>query len=224
MKDIKNGIRKVIAVSMEAIFPSRCVGCHAVGSFLCDTCRMNIPPAEKPAHGDTRAAWSYRHPSVRRLIWHIKYEGVRAAAPVCAAALADMILEDLAERHLFERSKTVLIIPIPLSRARLRERGYNQTEDIARAVMTLLPDTDLILTTHALEKVRDTTPQMSLANKAERLRNLHGAFTAPDSSQLAGRDVILIDDVTTTGATFAEARKVLKEAGACNILCYAVAH
>lgn len=211
-------------VAIEALFPSRCTVCGTVGTFLCDTCRASIPPAELPTDKKIRAVWSYKHPAVRQLIWNLKYEGIRAVAPVCAEALYDMIAEDRAEESLVGDSGEMLVIPIPLSRARLKKRGYNHTEDIARALVTSFSDSNLVLATDVLIKTRDTKPQMSLANKSERLRNLIGAFAVSHSSRVIGRTVVLIDDVTTTGATIAEARKTLSAAGAREIKAYVVAH
>lgn len=211
-------------MAIEALFPSRCIGCGTVGTFLCDTCRASISPAEASADKKVRAVWSYRHPTVHRLIWNLKYEGIRAVAPVCAEALYDMIAEDIAEESLVGDSGEMLVIPIPLSRARLKTRGYNHTEDIASALVTSFSDSNLVLATNILIKTRDTKPQMSLANKSERLRNLIDAFTVSHSSRIIGKTVILIDDVTTTGATIAEARKTLRAAGAREVKAYVVAH
>ncbi|NTV22441.1 MAG: ComF family protein [Candidatus Yonathbacteria bacterium] len=224
MELTKNVIRPIINFICEALFPSQCTGCGKIGTFLCDTCRASIPPAEPSADKEVRAVWSYRHPTVHRIIWNLKYEGIRAVAPVCAEALYDMIAEDIAEESLVGSNEEMLVIPIPLSRARLKTRGYNHTEDIARALVTSFSDSNLVLATDILIKTRDTKPQMSLANKSERLRNLIDAFTVSHSSRIIGRTVILIDDVTTTGATIAEARKTLRAAGAREVKAYAVAH
>ena len=212
---------------MEALFPSRCIGCEQIGTFLCHNCITVIPPAELPSDTSIRAIWSYQHNTVRHLIWNIKYNNVRAAAPICAKALWDTLGEDMAEEILMgakSRVDNILVVPIPLSRARLQERGYNHTEDVARAIVALATDNRLVLVTDILVKVRDTKPQMSLPNRTERLHNLIYAFSVSDTSRVAGHDIILIDDVTTTGATIAEARKTLLAAGARSVKAYVVAH
>lgn len=108
-----------------------------------------------------------------------------------------------------------LIIPMPLSRRRYRERGYNQAEAITKPLSEF---TNRIHSPHALEKIRDTETQVHLS-VAERLENLNGAFKA-DPQQVIGKRVVLLDDVMTTGATMRQAAKALRVAGAKEI--YAV--
>jgi ComF family protein len=114
-----------------------------------------------------------------------------------------------------------LVLPVPLAAERLRERGYNQAWELARRVARrrgLRADATLI------ERVRNTAHQLALP-RAERAANVHAAFVLGPraSAQVAGRRVVLVDDVMTTGATLAEATRVLLRGGAAEVQCWVVA-
>lgn len=154
---------------------------------------------------------SYHNPTVRACIHEAKFHRNKHAIELLGRLLA---------RHLREK-KSVHLIPIPLSPARLRERGYNQTLEIAVAARTYAPPTEI----HdaLLKKVRHTASQTSLA-RAERLKNLADAFGVGDHTLPLNTPLILFDDVTTTGSTFAEATRTLRAAGFTRIQCLAIAH
>lgn len=129
------------------------------------------------------------------------------------------LLAHLVERYLDEHPRTFdCIVPIPLSPKRLRERGYNQVTEVLRAKPLPVP-----VLPGALTRSRHTSPQTALGRK-ERLTNVVGAFTVRESQLIAGKRVLLIDDVTTTGATLAEARRALRMAHPASVTCIALAH
>ncbi len=105
-----------------------------------------------------------------------------------------------------------VVVPVPLHERRLRERGFNQSLELARG---LAGRTGIGLAATALSRLRDTVPQARL-ERAERLLNLKGAFAA-DPRQVAGRRVLLVDDVSTTGATLVECTAALLAAGAATV-------
>jgi ComF family protein len=109
-------------------------------------------------------------------------------------------------------------VPMPLHTSRLVERGFNQSHEIARVVSRLL---DLPLAAAGLRRIRSTAPQVGLSRR-ERAANLSGAFAA-DPGLVAGRHVVLLDDVVTTGSTVIEAASTLRAAGAASIAVWAVA-
>ena len=113
-----------------------------------------------------------------------------------------------------------LVVPVPLSVGRQRERGYNQSELIARELADLgtLPAP----VTNALIRHRDTRPQVEL-QRAERLTNVRGAFDCPQPDLVAGHRVLLIDDVSTTGATLEACAVPLIAAGATRVMALVVA-
>jgi len=208
---------------LEIVFPTRCVSCGAGGELLCEECRSALPPlgvhlcvvCGKPVLGGfthprcrTRlaperalAGFAYRGP-VRKLVKSLKYRGIRGTAGV----MADLMAEDLEEREISFGTKAV-IVPVPLSFWRKGSRGFNQAALLGEALAERL---DIEFRDGVLKRVKDTPSQVSLGRR-ERSRNVRGAFS---SSPLNGEDIVLVDDVLTTGATAREAARALKKAGA----------
>lgn len=166
----------------------------------------------------------YENARVRKTIHAAKYRGHVRATLLLGEALAPFVAEELAERRMVGSFETPLVIPIPLHATRERERGFNQSERIAAAMMQHLPDIPLTLHRHALVRVKQTKSQAKTTSKQQRLDNMSNAFRVPDPLSVAMRHVILIDDVVTTGATMQAAADALLEAGAREVLCVAVAH
>ena len=155
----------------------------------------------------------YKNPAAQDLIQSLKYDGSAFAANLAATVLADYLREEIAAEKQFS-TKKILLVPIPLHASRARERGYNQIAIVLRAlppdmrdgtIATLAPDT--------LMRVRATRQQTKLP-RSERLSNVAGAFAASDSATFKKTHVFLFDDVTTTGATLANAAQPLRRAGA----------
>jgi len=151
----------------------------------------------------------YRESAAKDLIRSLKYDRSGHAVGLCAALLADYLREEFASVRAFSK-KHILLVPVPLHKNRLRERGFNQIEAVLRTLPIEFQDGALSHTeTEALVRTRDTAPQTKLP-RVERLTNVSGAFAAND---LVIRDshIYLIDDVVTTGATLVEAAKPLIE-------------
>ena len=220
---IKRGALFLYRYILEALFPTHCIGCGAPEKRLCSRCAEKLPRAETPRVAHTVAIFSYGHDTVSRMIHRLKYGGETRIAELCAELIHDDILETLSEKYLFENYRKPLLIPVPLHAKRLRARGYNQSELIARALCALAPET-FTLNTTALAKTKETRSQTEIQNKEERKRNIRGAFAVAKPEDVRGRHVILIDDVTTTGATIREARAVLKKSGAKTVHAYTIAH
>ena len=131
------------------------------------------------------------------------------------------MLEELSDESLFGGKQSWVIVPVPLSPDRKRERGFNQSELVAQKLAVLL---NIPAETRTLAKIKETVPQVSTRNREERLKNLLGAFWVCNPKEVQDKTIILVDDVTTTGATFREASRVLREAGARKIVKCAIAH
>ena len=173
---------------------SRCPRCWRPG-FVCLPCKTTPPPFD-----GLRSAFVYRG-VVPDLVRALKYRG--------ATALAEPMAESLASAVGSYGMDADLIVPVPLSGMRRRTRGYNQAEELACALGRRL---DMAVWSSALERRRDTPPQARSADAEERQRNVAGAFHANDPD-IAGQRVLLVDDVTTTGATLAACAEALKSAG-----------
>lgn len=159
------------------------------------------------------ALMRFRDARVRALVHRAKY----AEDPHAIFLLASVLHAQLS----FE-IEPWLLVPIPLSPSRLLERGFNQSERILREAVK---GTSHSVAPHLLTRVRDTTPQTHLS-RIERLTNLSGACVVPHAERDAvrGADLVLVDDVSTTGATFTEARRALLAAGARSVRVIALAH
>jgi competence protein ComFC len=184
---------------------------------------VNYTQARISEHIELHSLLNYREPNVRAMIHVMKYEGSFRPVKLLATLLYDAIVHNVLEDAPFESGERFIIIPIPLSRASLRERGFNQCERLVRRVARL--DNGIFLTPECkcLKKIHDTGQQSAL-KRSKRLINLRGCFAVANPDLIAGKTVILVDDVTTTGATFSEAARALIRAGADRVLCFALAH
>lgn len=166
---------------------------------------------------EASALFEYANKEVKDLVWQVKYKGDGALAGKLGVLLFDTLSAWLEEEQMVEKYGVPLIIPAPISPARRLERGWNQAELLINEDMK-----GFEYAPKALVKARHTESQTKARNKAERLENLKGSMKATE--EVSGHLCVFIDDVYTTGATFAEAKRALAEAGARKVICLAVAH
>jgi ComF family protein len=205
------------------IFPSRCIGCRASGGNLCAACLSGARTAERELPEWIASIFDYRDPLIKKAVWLLKYKGKKQIAEVFAGAAHDALVEQMAELKALQNFTEPLLVPIPLSSRRMRERGFNQSELIAKHIIASDTEKNLRLENNALKKIKDTENQARMKDRRRRLENLKDCFIAnPDL--VNKRNIILIDDVTTTGATLTEAKKALKSAGAKKIIALTIAH
>ena len=183
------------------------------GLRRCPVCRR----IERP-FGRAVAYGSYDG-GLRELVHLLKYNGVRPAANVLGRMLAEVIagLEPAFDQD------TILVIPVPLFKTRRRQRGFNQAELISKAAVKVYPVRDrLHLRADILQRRRDTHSQIGLTSH-QRRENLRGAFVITRAAEVTGREVLLVDDVYTTGTTASECARVLRRAGASQVWVATVA-
>ena len=196
-----------------------CAECDAdlprLAASACPRCALATPDgahcgrclARPPAYDGTVAALAYAFPA-DVLVQALKFRSELALAPLLGELLAARLPRGV---------RVDFLLPVPLSAARLRERGFNQALEIARPVAAA---TGCMLAPQLAERSRDTPPQIDLP-VAERGRNVRGAFRC--TRALAGAEVALLDDVMTTGATLEELAATLKRAGASRVVNWVVA-
>jgi ComF family protein len=153
--------------------------------------------------------------AVRGMVHLLKYDHVTPAVSV----LGQLAAEAISQSHLTADGKP-LLVPVPLHSSKRRERGFNQSELIARAAVKHLPARLEIA--RVLKRQRPTHSQVGLTRE-ERIANMRDAFRVIDKPRVKGRTVIVVDDVMTTGTTVSECARVLKKAGAERVWAVTVA-
>jgi len=183
------------------------------GMLRCPVCRrVERPFLRAVAYGSYDGG-------LRELIHMLKYNGVRPAANVLGRMLAEAIAKLEGE---FAQG-TVLVVPVPLFKGKRRQRGFNQAEVVARAALKAFPGEErLRLETGLLLRTRATQSQIGLTSH-QRQENMRGAFAVSHAAEVKGHDVILVDDVYTTGTTVTECARILRKAGASRIWVATVA-
>lgn len=217
---------------LDIFFPKRCVGCKKGGSYICPNCFASIsfsvesictvcnkasidgkthPICQgKYTLDGTFAAVAYKG-VIRKLLYQLKYQ------PYLTDIIPDLVelfYESLIQNEVFVQilKEEPILIPIPLSSKRLRKRGYNQADLLAKALGKKFG----LEVQGYVKRVKETKPQYGL-KREERLQNMKDAFIYSSNKERSSRDArtiaILVDDVLTTGSTMLEAAKVLKKNG-----------
>ena len=208
-------IKKLVPLWSGLIFPQRCVGCGVVDIGLCLSCSEKL--GEMCTSGEMvidgfQVFFAARHSKLLRNILHqCKYTSDQSLVETLGILLAKRMQNISLARDSYD------IIPIPLHRRRERERGFNQSELLARVVSREMGWRVVNL----LERNRETRAQARLS-RVERIENVKGAFVIKDG--FIPKVVFVLDDVITTGSTFRECAKVLKEAGVERVYGIMLAH
>lgn len=200
-------LQQWLEAALDLVFPPRCAGCGRVDTYWCDRCAREIDqlpllgavPAIDGLTGS--AATAVHEGKLQEAVQALKYDNARPLAAVLARRL------DSCLRHM---NWTIdMIVPVPLHTARLRERGYNQSQLLGEHVAQLQ---SIPCTSSALRRWRSTASQVGLSGD-QRRANVSDAFRA-ESQAIHDKSILLIDDVTTTGATLQACALALLEAGA----------
>jgi len=223
----------------QLLFPDICTSCHKFTStknyplcsecfdsvaifqtLVCAKCRARLSENKKICHQDSYAlgvATSYHKPATQKTIQAIKFKHLDNATPFLASLLINFTEKLQPPPHILQKSP--LVSNIPLSKERLRERGFDQSALIAQhfAKHFDLPYKQVLL------KIKNTPPQSSLEKKEERQQNVRDVFIAIDAPTKKRTPLILIDDIATTGATLDEAAKTLRQKNYAPILALTVA-
>lgn len=214
--------KSLAGLALDLLFPQWCIGCGREGEVVCRKCQKSFPTigssfcqrCGRPIDEEEcrncagihmtidgiRAPFLFQG-LVRQAIHELKYRNFRAVAPFLARELASYL-------DAYPLSAQALIA-VPLHARRLRERGYNQSSLISRSLSRL---TGLPVLENRLIRQRNTLSLARAANREARREIIAGSFSV--AGNLEGKDVILIDDVSTTGTTLDACAVVLKKAGA----------
>ena len=220
-------VRMLGEVALDFLFPKSCLGCGREGQFICYKCHRSLPrviPPVCPRCGKSQAGdavcpscvtWKshidgirspFRFEGVMRQAVHeLKYRNLRALAAPLAGLMSDYLTS--------QQVPGDLLIPVPLHPKRLRERGYNQSELLAREMGKLV---SLPVARDTVIRTRGTPPQARTLSLEDRRRNVAGAFSCRGDA-LRDTRVVLIDDVATSAATLDACAGAIKAAGAASV-------
>lgn len=210
---------KLIQYMWNLLFPPKCILCRKVlngeETDLCHSCRKEISDhpdssVKLPYLAKWFALWYYEG-NVRSSLLRFKFHNARSYAQIYGRFLAMKLMREQIE---FD-----ILTWIPISAIRKWFRGYDQVKLIADAVAKELGLTPVT----TLKKIRHNPPQSGFGDASRRRANVLGVYQAVEPQQFAGKRVLLLDDILTTGATAGEAARVLLTAGAKDVYCAAVA-
>ena len=207
---------------LDLLFPPKCVFCGKVldtgETGICRRCQKELPwltggEAELTGEFFSLCAAPLRYQDqVRDSIRRYKFKGRRGYHKVYGKLVAQCVHDHLAGRY-------DLITWVPLSSQRKKERGYDQAFLLASAAALELGE----VAVETLRKERNTDPQSGITEAAQRRANVLGAYTPVDPELVAGKRVLVIDDVVTTGSTLSECARTLRTMGAADVVCAALA-
>ena len=212
----------IVALVLDLLFPPKCPFCCKLleegQSLLCPNCQRDLPWTQGKSgerKGEfftlcTAPLW-YRD-TVRKSHHRYKFSGVRAYVRPYVA-----LMSQCADDHLEGRFD--LITWTPISRLRRYKRGYDQAQLLAEELARVRKMTCVPL----LRKIRNTKPQSTLKGESERRANVLGAYELCSGVSVAGKRILLVDDVMTTGATLSECARMLLTAGASEVVCLTLA-
>lgn len=208
---------------LNLIFPTVCVVCDTTGPDICTACLMDFTEPKPQNYGWTTSLWNYRDPQVATLLRYLKNNPNYRAAKIIAVPMIKKLQIEVSRNSEFAQIHNAIIIPVPIGRARWIERGYNQSVLLAHPIAKMIHRE---LHENILIKSKQTKKQGTAKSKQERLENIIGSFAVTETAAdyVRGRDIIIVDDITTTGATLFEARKTLLAAGARRVVAITIAN
>lgn len=229
---MKENLASIKQIILDLFFPKICINCGRKGDYICEDCLSlidildhqycpgcrKITPEGKICQSCKKFlkldrlyfASSYKNPLVKEAISKLKYE------PFCkelSEPLANLIIthfQILGNIENFLEKSEYVLVPVPLDKRRLKWRGFNQAECLAKELSKVLK---VPLISDCLIKIKETLPQVELKEE-KRKENIKGVFLIKNKEKIRKKKVLLVDDVYTTGSTLNECARVLKIAGA----------
>lgn len=216
-----NILKKTANFVLDIFYPPKCIFCRSIikEGWICDKCRATLPYVtgdalvQKFTYISKCIAPLYYENKVRDAILGYKFLNERSYHKYLGELVSNCVEKEL------DTGDIDVISWVPLSRKRLKKRGYNQSKLIADVVSKRLgiPGKPL------LKKIRNNPAQSRTTSASERAVNVKGVYEVEKNAELEGKHILLIDDVVTTGSTLSECARVLRLAGAKKVYCAAVA-
>ncbi|MBI4974076.1 ComF family protein [Candidatus Roizmanbacteria bacterium] len=221
---------------LDIFFPAKCFGCGYLGVYICPSCEKQLHPIEKQPciYCNKPSLYGLTHPKCRRhegvdgfvslfhydnllkkIIKGIKYSFVTAAQNDLFYLIAKYGQDPLIY---YKKRKNLFIQPVPLSEEKQRTRGFNQAKIIG-GVLSFLTN---IKSAELIKRQKNTEIQAKIKDRRKRRENMRGAFSL-NKEQIGIKEILLVDDVVTSGSTVKEAAKILKIGGAKKVYVFSVA-
>lgn len=212
--------------ALDFVFPPSCAWYSgmvtAIGQVLCTTCGKRIRPGEESipqaisqsGHLDRIITAARFDEMSQQLIHRLKYQRKKHVGLFLGKTIGKIIENDERTAHIR------MLVPVPLHKTRLRERGYNQSQLIAQGIAAI---TSIPVYEDLIERTRNTPSQTTLSS-VERVANMRNVFQVVDSESVKILDIALVDDVLTTGATLDSCARALRQAGATSVCALTFAH
>lgn len=234
--------QKSVIWFLDLIFPIRCIGCGRFSDYVCRGCLRTISTkknfecigckrntpfgqtcflcAKTNSTDQLLIVADYKNPLVEKILKFLKYKFIsdlkRPLSFLIKRYLKWLTLDK--KFNVFEANP--LLVPVPLHPRRLNWRGFNQSELLAKDLADMF---QMEMASDVIERTGNAIPQADIKEKEERLKNLSGIFRIKNRSRIVGREILLIDDICTTGATLNECARILKANGAIKIVALVVA-
>jgi ComF family protein len=212
----------ILSVILDLFFPPKCIFCGKIlnkaSDCYCDSCRDGLPFTKGSQIRQTGNFFDIcvsplrYEGDVRKSILRFKFKGAVSYADCYGKLMAACIRSNLAGKY-------DLITWVPLSAKRAKDRGYDQAMLLALAVALALDD----VAVETLSKTQNIEAQSNIQDKEQRRTNVSGVYEVPDKELVAGKRILLIDDIVTTGSTLSECARTLLLAGAESVVCATLA-
>lgn len=209
---------------LDAIFPLSPAEIELF-SYSTEKAFLELPKSAKPPLTKVNSIFSYKDERVKKLIWNIKYKKSKPAIDIGGYAL----YKDLTVNNHFPNQSICVLIPMPITKRRRRERGFNQCEVLVNEIKNLDIENHFEINTDLLIRTHHTSRQ-TLKDRSHRLEDAKGIFSVNEkvlANIIAEQNniyFIVIDDVVTTGSTMKEALNTLEKAGLTNVNGISLAH
>lgn len=197
---------------LNLLFPQFCFNCQKEGSYLCEDCQSILEISSFHQNYPTRNlkdlyfVLSYQNPLIKKLIRRFKYEPF---VKELAKPLSLLIINHFQLIEKYPDFSNFVLISVPLTKKRLKWRGFNPAEEIGKELSNFLK---ISLISDCLIKIKETLPQVELSDE-KRKENIKGVFSCQNKNRIQGKKILLVDDIYTTGSTLEECARVLRESG-----------
>ncbi|MEQ1561558.1 MAG: phosphoribosyltransferase family protein [Nitrospira sp.] len=221
LKSFSETLLNIISIFLDNILPPR--SDYSIVKKLDEKEINALPKAPKVDGLDwIHPLFHYKDRKVKAVIWELKYRDNTMPLDHIGRLLFEEIISLISDLAVFNTDAQFVLIPIPITKDRRRERGYNQSEYICRSIIENDNSHTLLYAPQWFEKTKETSRQSHSESRQQRIENLRGCFKA--NNNVEGKYIILIDDVVTTGSTLSEARKTLLSNGARDVFAFTIAH